>query len=58
MSDIGEKSGFRFQFNGWVVAALLILVSVGFAVFGTPEQHDMFLSGLERIFAATENLLN
>lgn len=43
--------------NGWTVMLFLLFMLVGFVACGTEDQHEAFVSGLERILAATERLL-
>ena len=52
-----KSGGFSVPINGWTVALVLLILMVGFVIFGTEAQHELFLSGLERILAATESLL-
>lgn len=56
-----EKTGMlqnvSVPMNGWTVTVVLLVLMVGFVIWGTPEKHDMFLAGVERIVAALKDLL-
>lgn len=43
--------------NGWTVTIVLLVLMVGFVIWGTPDQHELFLGGVERLIASLKDLL-
>ena len=52
-----KSGGVSVPINGWTVALVLLILMVGFVVWGTEMQHELFLSGVERLVAALRALL-
>lgn len=52
-----KKGGISIPMNGWTVAIVCLFLMVGFVIFGSEHQHELFLAGIERIVGALESLL-
>ena len=60
MSDdqsAAPRGRINIQINGWTIALFLLCALIGFVIFGTEGQHELFLNGIDRIVGAMERLL-